>query len=314
MMTSAASDALVIQNPATGTRRPERLRARIAAQFARLGRRADICTTTGAGAAYELARRAIAEGLPRVVVAGGDGTVSEAAGAVQGTSVVLGVIPCGTGNQLAYNLGIPTALDRAVATAMGDSIQTIDVGVIERRTFLAMAGAGIDAAVIAGARPNVKRWAGGLAYVLSGFAAAVRPRRSRLKVRVDGLEWEGDGIGVLIANVPALRVPLVPRGLTVAPNGSAEDGTLDCCALAITHLSELAVELWHALLGRAGGREGHGIRRLSGTTVELDADPPLPVQVDGDLAGTTPLRATILPAALRVAVPPAVLVAGRSPG
>lgn len=300
-MGAPPADVLVIQNPAAGARHPERLRDRIAAELARRGYRAEVCGTTGAGAARALAARAVDEGIRRVVVAGGDGTISEAAGALLGSEAILGVIPCGTGNQLAYHLDLPLALQPALSTALGDSLRTIDVGWLGGRAFAVMAGAGIDAAAIAGAERRVKRWVGKMAYVASGLWAAVHLPRARLTVRVDGEEWTGEGIGVMVANVPRLRVPLLRGGLVVAPEASAEDGVLDCRVLAVTGAGGLAREAWRGLRGGRGG-EGE-LPYLRGRSVEVEADPPLPVQADGDLAGSTPFRAAVRAGALCVAAP-----------
>ena len=300
-MPSGRLDALVIHNPAAGARHPERFRNRIAAEVGRRRERVEVCTTTGAGAARELARRAVEEGISRVIVAGGDGTISEVATAIAGGATILGVIPGGTGNQLAFELGLPLALDRAVAVAMGDSLRRIDVGWVDGRAFTAMAGAGIDAAVIGGADPRTKRWAGKMAYIASALRAVSDLPRSRLVIRVDERTWKGDGIGVLVANVPRLRVPFLAHGLTVVPGGSVEDGLLDCCALAVDGVPGLAREVWLGLRGADGG--GSDLQYLRGRTIVVEADPPLGVQVDGDLAGTTPFRAEVRPGALVVAAP-----------
>ena len=301
-LASEPADALVIHNPSAGTRNPERLRARIAERLGRRGVRAEVWTTSDARAARQLARRAVTEGIPRVLVAGGDGTVSEVAGELAGRETVLGILPFGTGNQLAFYLGLPLALERALDVALGPSIRAMDVGSIDGRTFTAIAGAGIDADVIAGADRKVKRWVGKLAYLASGLGAALRMRPATIRVQVDGAEWEGRGLGILLANVPRLRVPLLPGGLTIAPDASAEDGILDACVLTAHDLPGLAHEVWRGLVSNGG--HGSGLRYFSGRTIRVETDPPLAVEVDGDLAGFTPIQATLQPAALRVAAPP----------
>ncbi len=149
---------------------------------------------------------------------------------------------------------------------------------------------------------RAKRWAGILAYAASGLAAGLRMRRSRLRIRVGELDWEGEGIGVLLANIPVLRAPFAPRGLTVVPGGSAEDGRLDCCVLTAIRRLDLVRIAAQAFFG--GAEDGSGLRRWRGTSVEVEADPPLPIELDGDLAGETPLRATVRAGAVRIAAPP----------
>jgi diacylglycerol kinase (ATP) len=303
-MTSAPADVLVIQNPASGRGRPETWRAAIATGFARLGVRAEIVTTSGPGTAAAWARRALAHGVRRIVVAGGDGTISDAAEAVAGSPAVLGVLPLGTGNQLAFHLGIPQSLDAALRVAVHGAVRRLDVGWIRGRAFVAMAGAGLDARVVTKASQAAKRRVGMAAYLAAGLAAGLRPARARIAVRADGDAWEGEGIGVLVANVPALRVPLLRHGLCVVPGAAPDDGFLDGCALAIRHPAGLALELWHAVRhGPHSRRDGRRVRYLRGRTLDVETDPPLPLQLDGDPLGTTPFRATVTPGALRVAVP-----------
>lgn len=300
-MTSAPADVIVIHNPAAGARDPGRLRARIAAGLARLGVRAELQETRAGGAARELARHAVREGIPRVLVAGGDGTIAEAAAELLEAPTILGILPVGSGNQLAHYLGVPRGLEAAIATALGDAVRVIDVGLIDGRVFASVAGGGVDAEVIALASRGVKRRAGGVAYLLAGMRTALAPCRSRIRVRVDDTEWEGDGFGAMVGNIPRLHVPLSPRSLRIFPGGSAEDGILDCCVLAMKGRVPLAAALWKAYVGDARGYAG--VRYFRGRSVEVSAEPPLPAQADGELIGTTPFRVVVRPAVLKVAAP-----------
>lgn len=300
-MTSARADVLVIHNPAAGARDPERLRARIAAEFALLGVRVEWQETRAPGAARELAKRARSEGIPRVVVAGGDGTIAEAAAELLETRMILGILPVGSGNQLAHYLGLPRALGAAIATALGEAVRVIDVGLIDGRVFAGLAGAGVDAGIIELASREAKRRAGGVAYLISGIRAGLAPRRARLRVRVDDVEWEGVGFGAMVGNIPRLRIPLGWRSLEVFPGGSAEDGLLDCCVLGMKSRAALARALLTAFL--RPGRGAGGVRYFRGRSVEVSAEPALLAQADGELIGTTPFRATVRPAVLRVAAP-----------
>lgn len=264
----------------------------------------------GAGAT----RAALAEGVDLVVVAGGDGTVRECAGALAGTDVPLAVVPSGTGNLLARNLGLPIDLVDAVHVALHGSDRRIDLGGIEpdepdgeRRYFTAMAGIGLDAAMVADAPDALKKKVGWPAYAVSA-TRHLRDARMRVTLRID----DGEPIRrrarmVLVGNVGALQA-----GMQLLPGAEPDDGLLDVVVFAPYGMAGWA----HAtvrVLGRRrrdvsevppAQRRWRPIEHFTGHSVEVETDRPEPRELDGDPIGPgTRLAVRVRPAALIVRVP-----------
>ncbi len=290
----------VIQNPVAGTRRPERLRRQLHSELTALGVVFEHAYTRERGHGAELVHQARQDGFRRVLVAGGDGTVREVVSALAGSPVALALLPVGTGNQLAANLGIPKSLRACIDVALEGRVRQIDLGLIDGRPFTAIAGAGFDARVV---RPDsrVKRRVGYLAYVHAATAAVLSPQLATLRVRVDGDEISGRGIGVMVMNMPGLTAPGLARPVTIVPGARMDDGKLDGCLLATATRRDCFYALGAILRRRQ--KDSPLLRYFSGAEIQLEADPPLPVQADGERLGETPFSVKVWPGALRVTVP-----------
>jgi diacylglycerol kinase (ATP) len=251
-------------------------------------------------------RDAIARGASLVLAAGGDGTVRAVAEALRGTDATLAIIPGGTGNLLARNLGLPLAnVDSACAVAFGGETRRIDLGVAAARrpdgteevhAFLVMAGVGIDAAMIAGARPALKRRFGWLAYVDAAFRALPTSTKVRVRFRLDhGHERTAHVSTILVANCGAL-----PGNMELIPDGEVDDGLLDVAivqpATVFGWLTIWRKVTWENRVLRKSGVGRRIIRitdrtirtRLSylrGASVQLEVDAPEPFELDGDAFG-----------------------------
>ncbi|WP_285115033.1 diacylglycerol kinase family protein [Leifsonia sp. fls2-241-R2A-40a] len=271
------------------------------------------------------ARHALERGASLVLAAGGDGTVRSVAEALRGRDATLGIIPGGTGNLLARNLGIPFAsVENACAVAFGGQMRRIDIGVAEAHRpdgsvsehgFLVMAGLGIDAAMIASARPELKRRFGWLAYVDAAFRAYPNSQKVRVRYRLDrGQERSAHVSTILVANCGAL-----PGNIELIPDGAVDDGLLDVAILQPTSVfGWLAIwrkVTWENRVLRKSSLGRRIIRftdravrtRLSylrGAAVRLDVDAPEPFELDGDAFGDIlRLELRVDPLSLRVAVP-----------
>ena len=249
------------------------------------------------------AGEALDRGAGLVLAAGGDGTVRAVAEALRGRDATLAVIPGGTGNLLARNLGLPFAsVENACAIAFGPESRAIDLGVAFARrpdgsrtehVFLVMAGVGIDAAVIAGARPSLKRRFGWLAYVDAAFRALPTSTKVRVRFRLDGGHERSAHVStILVANCSAL-----PGNIELIPDGVIDDGLLDVAILQPeTVFGWLAIwrkvtwenrVLRKSALGRRIIRfTDRAVRtRLSylrGASVQLAVDAAEPFELDGD--------------------------------
>ena len=270
---------------------------------ARFGSPPDWAGETHAGALRAL--RDVA-GRPVVVVAGGDGTVREAAAAVAGTGVPLAIVPGGTGNVLAHSLrirgirgaielihdGVPRTIDLGLArwgTAAGD---------VHERHFTVACGTGFDARLMAAAEHEWKRRLRFGAYIGAAVREATRLEPARFRIVADGAEIDIDGLVVLIGNCG----DLIPGRLGARQPLDPTDGRLDL--LVVGGRSLIAGVRGAAdLLWRTGDLDGSVIRRAV-STVRVESDPVQPVQTDGDAHEPGWLEARVLPGALLVLAPP----------
>jgi diacylglycerol kinase (ATP) len=293
---------LVVLNPAAGQRDTERVLRLLAAAFASRRVGFDVVETAGAGDAERFARAAVETGYRCVVAVGGDGTVGEIITALAGTDVPLGIIPKGTGNQVAYNLGLPRTVEEAVEVVVNGVAAPIDLGQVDGGRHFAMAvGTGWDTAMMSIATRELKdRWGFG-AYIYA-FMQLGRTRPTQLyRITADGESAEVHAamvvvanMGVIVSNPPALK-------LTLGPNVSHRDGKLDVCVFAPRTLGDVAGLLWSMTRTRFAGDDR--MLFFQASEVRLETDPPTLYEMDGELVGQTPLVARAVPGAVRVLVP-----------
>lgn len=258
----------------------------------------DIRLTTAAGTATALTRAALNDGADTVVAVGGDGTVAAVAAALRGTGIPLGIIPAGTTNMTARELGIPDSIPGAVALLFGSHRDaSIDVGLCADMCFLHMAGAGLDSRMFAAATPARKRELGWLAYVPPAIHELQRPL-AHVTVVTDGVTRTFTSPLILIANGSAI---ITPR-LWLYPGIRTDDGWLD--VLVFTPSGPLQIARTLGRLATHGLARSRYVTRLRARRIALSSDPPLPLELDGEVIGQTPVAFTIAPAALTVIVPP----------
>jgi diacylglycerol kinase (ATP) len=304
---------LVVLNPAAGQEETPRIRRRIGGAFAVRGAQFDLVETTGAGDAERLAREAVSLGYRAVVAAGGDGTIAEVITGLALTEIPLGVIPLGTANQVAANLGIPADVDRAVEVAVNGTPAPMDLGqVADGRYFALIAGAGWDAEVMSFATRELKdRWGFG-AYLYAGLRSVITPPSAAFRITADGQSFEINAATVLLANVGQIFSDILPVNFRIGPSVSFSDGLLDVCIFAPRNLPEVATLLWRVASRRYVGDER--IIYLQAREISIEADPPVITQLDGDCVGETPLTARAIPAGVRMLVPARVAGRDGAPG
>ena len=250
-----------------------------------------------------MAERAAADAAELVLVVGGDGTVRTVCAALAGTGVSVGIVPAGTGNLLARNLGIPLRLHAAVDAALTGEDRVIDLarvtgdGIAEGQHFLVMAGMGFDAAIMAGANEWTKARMGWLAYVASA-ARHLMFAPVRLEVSIDGAEpTHHRARTVVVGNVGNLQA-----GMPLLPDAVVDDGLLD-----VVLLNPRGVWSWLPLalrVFRRGRRTDQTLTRMTGRTVSIRAHHDTVRQLDGDAIGTgRELHAECLHGRLLVRVP-----------
>ncbi len=246
-------------------------------------------------------RRAVADGADLLLPCGGDGTVMACVTALAGSDVPMALLPAGTGNLLALNFGIPTDLDAAVGVAVAGEQRRIDVGAVGDRRFAVMAGMGFDAAMLRDAPEPLKGRIGWLAYLLSGARNLRRAPLARFTLHLDGNPPRRlRGRGVLVGNVGRLQ-----GGIAVLAAAVCDDGVLEVAVLRPRTLAD-----WGRLglqLVRGGVSGAQQLTTFSAARVEVVADRPLAVELDGDVQPETDrLLVEIMPSALTLCVPPGV--------
>ena len=302
-MLATAGRTLIIVNPKAGQDTLANLRRKLGGAFAARDINFDIVTTQYSGHATELARDAARAGYAKVCVVGGDGSIAEAATGLVGTDVPLGVIPRGTANQVALNLKIPIALEKAIDVAINGTPRPIDVGQIDGKAFALVAGAGFDAAVMGSATRELKeRWGFG-AYIYAALKQALSATPARFCITTEQTKLEVSGVSVMIANVGALFTKYLPIRfpLTPQPLSSWEDGVFDIVVIAPHNFPDWATVLWNAARMKFGGNDR--LIHLQAKQVTIESDPVVPTQIDGDPAGETPLTATVLEQGVRLMLP-----------
>jgi diacylglycerol kinase (ATP) len=257
--------------------------------------------THGPGHAGELAREARASGRRFFVAAGGDGTVSEVASglasASEGTS--LGILPFGTGNDLARSLGLPLDLDRAAEVLVTGRARPMDLVRVyaarpARMAISSIAGLGGD--VAAGLDQELKRTWGSAAYLRMALDNVASAATFRAEITLDDERLTLDLTNVVVANGKFLG-----GGIPVAPLAELDDGLLDVMVLPALSAVRLFGLVPHVLMGRHH-RSRHVIHRRS-RRVRVEADSPMPVTIDGEPAGSGPVTYEVEPNALRVIRP-----------
>jgi YegS/Rv2252/BmrU family lipid kinase len=258
--------------------------------------------TTEDDAGTTMAKRAIDEAVDLVVVAGGDGTVRVVCAELARTAIPVAVLPAGTGNLLARNLGISLDLDVALTETLDGSEQRIDSVQVEgdqlgTDRFVVMAGLGLDAAIIADAPDRLKKHVGWAAYVVSTLKNLNHPF-VRVEITIDDQPpVRRRARTVVIGNVGTLQA-----NIPLLPDAKPDDGKIDLVVLAprrVSHWPRLALSLVIKSM-----QEGRHIERFTGQTIQVKASTTVRRELDGDqITDGSTLTATVDPAALLVRVP-----------
>lgn len=269
----------------------------------------EVSITHGDGDGRTQAEKAIASGADVVAVYGGDGTVKEVASALVGTEIPLLILPGGTGNLVAVELGIDKQIDLACARVCGSSFCTraIDVGKMGEHYFLLRIGCGLETSVVQDATRELKNQFGKWAYVFSALKVLQELPVANYNIVLDETETvKARGVACLVAN--AGKVGL--GQMSLSPEVNIADGKLDVFFIKKANLP--------GLIQIAGKMTGLDRQDLSDAVPALDVlkevnhwqvesvlvetDPVLDVQVDGDVVAKTPQLMTVLPGALHVVV------------
>jgi diacylglycerol kinase (ATP) len=262
-----------------------------------LGYTVDERETACVGDATRLAREAVELGYDVVCAIGGDGTVNETLNGLAGTEVPLAIVPTGTVNVLAMELGIPFDPPDAVRLLQTGSLSWIDLGLAGERHFALMAGVGMDAAAVASLNPVLKRAFKEAAFAVQGFANYLTKEDALIRVTCDDRSVEG--YFAVFGNSSNYG-----GGFGITPLADMRDGLLDVCVLKDKSFVS-TIWYWTSALLNAHIRhpkvEYFRTERAEVATVEDDKE--VLVQTDGEVAGRLPLTCRVVPRSLRVIVP-----------
>jgi diacylglycerol kinase (ATP) len=293
---------LVVLNPVAGQADTNRVLRLLAGAFAVRRAPFDVVETRGAGDAERFAREAAAQGYRSVVAVGGDGTVGEVITGLAGTGVPLGIVPKGTGNQVAFNLGLPRAIEAAVDVVVNGAEVPMDLGqVVGGRYFAVAAGTGWDAAVVKLATRELKdRWGFG-AYIYAALKVGTAPPITRYRITADGETLEMDAAMVIAANMGLIVTNPQTFNVRLAPLATHLDGKLDLCIFAPRTLSQAARMVWRMYRQMYGGDER--MIYLQARDIVVESEPEVVTETDGEPLGETPLHVRAVPGGIRVLVP-----------
>ena len=294
--------AAILYNPvARGLSRHRHLLQRTVAVLARQGIEAQLIATKGPGTAGAQARREIEAGQDLIIAAGGDGTINEVANGMLHTGVPLAILPGGTANVLAREMRLPIHLEKAAAQMSNLQLRRIAVGGLriggsDRRAFLCMTGAGLDAEIVSRLNLDLKAAAGKFAYYVAGFSHVFRPLQE-FEVTVDGKRFEASF--ALVS-----RVRNYGGDLEIARGASLLRDDFEVVLFRGTVSARYLQYFIGVALKRVERIKGCTVVRGRHVTCSHPTGNGVYVQVDGELAGNLPITTEIIPEALTLLVPP----------
>ena len=285
------SNTVVILNPAARSEKAKRWRARVES----VARGCVICATSRAGEAEALARHAAQEGFEKIVAAGGDGTINEVVNGLAGSNAALGLLPIGTMNVFATELGLPAHdLQLCWNIIQGEHTRLVDLPSANGKYFVQLAGVGLDAQVVKETSLTLKRSFGPLSYLISAAQIAARePPRLFLESENSPID---EGSFVLVGNGRLYGGPF-----PFFKHAAIDDGLFDVIAFKRLGYLEIIKYLQDVVFSseiRVPDIEYFQTRRL-----RVTSDREVPVELDGELVGNCPVEFQLRERTLRVLTP-----------
>ncbi len=236
-----------------------------------------------------------------VVVYGGDGTVMEAMSALLGSQIPLAILPGGTANVLATELKIPKDLKAACQLICQDVLhaKVIDVGKMNNQYFILRLGLGFEAEMMKGADREIKNKFGRLAYVISSAKALKKVQEVRYHLTIDGRKFEENGVTCIVANSGSIGY----SDLLLHNEISVSDGLLDVVIVRREHIGLLAYIFKH-VFAKQPADHMELVQHWQGKDISVTASPEQVVQCDGEPLEKMAIHAQVIPAAVRILVPP----------
>ncbi len=288
-----SSGPVFIVNPVSGNGRALVAMRKIRAAMGAV----DVVETSGPGDAEALAFRAASDGFGPVVVVGGDGTIQEAVNGLMrsGASPPLGIVAAGSANDIARSLRLPRDPLKAARLALGDVAGAVDLGLCNGRSFLNVAGVGLDTVVVeaVNARPG-RLGRGRTGYIVQAVRELRRFENPVFTIRFDDEVVETPSTLLAVANLRYFG-----GGMKIAPQASPNDGLLDLWIGGDLSRKEVLALMPVIFTGQHGRHPKVSHRRV--TSVRIESAIPMRVQLDGEICEALPAEFRVAPRALRIA-------------
>jgi diacylglycerol kinase (ATP) len=247
------------------------------------------------GHAKILAETAIeSEKFDVIIAAGGDGTIGEVISGVRDSGVPLGIIPIGTANVLAIEIGLKFSPEEIAQTIANGQISKIHLGQVNDRIFFLMTSSGYDSRVVKSVSSSIKKYIGKGAYALAGLKEIFCAEQSKLIVIVEGVEYDAPWVIVSNSKFYAGRFLL-------APDTSLSEPGFSVILFSGRGVLGILLDLWTVFIGRT--RQSSRIRIVNGSKITISSKNEVPIQADGDLAGALPAEISSLPYSLNLIIP-----------
>src|SRR5437870_4759731 len=289
--------AVVIVNPASGSYfHYARQIEETLVYLRRSGWSVELRLTNEAGETRQQAREAVARQVNVVIAAGGDGTINEVIQELAGSETALGVLPFGTVNVWAREMNIPLDANGAREVLLNGEKRCVDLGMVNERYFLLMAGIGFDADVAHAVEKKPMKRLGVLGYLLVGTWLGLGYESFRVYLTINGRMKKKNALQIVVGNTQ-----LYAGAIKYTWQAKCDDGLLDVCVVRRRSMLGRLMVVWDFLFHRDQRQQWVSYERCK--TLEVHTRKPVAIQVDGDPAGYTPARITIVPGALKVIVP-----------
>ena len=288
----------LIFNPAARGANRSNILARLSSGLEAAGHNVMTYPTVIAGHGTSLAHQAIGQEAEVIVAIGGDGTINDIIQGMVGSNVPLAVYPAGTTNVWCKQIGMPSELGQAIRVITHGVRRKIDLGKIDNRYFLLMAGIGLDGEVTSAVNPSLKRHFGKWAYGLPALRLALSFPVGKIKLELDDQKMEVESSLIIVSNTRRYAI------FELAPAACLDDGLLE---VLILEDKSVRIRLQSAV-SFAINRSEHdlNIKRYKVRQLSVQSQNELGIQVDGDAAGrtsTTPVQIECVPLALEVIIP-----------
>lgn len=290
---------LLVINPESGTTEVTTRLELYSKFFATHGWPCQIFQTSAEVDTVAAIRQAIDAGIDLVVASGGDGTISQAVTALNGSNIPLGVLPAGTGNIMARDLGIPTNAEKALELLAGEHrLLALDLMQVGERCCALNVSIGLSARTMDTIEREKKKKLGFIAYLLNGFGNLAGLRLHRISLTVDDMQYPVRASEIMVGNTSLIGLRRMPRHLEIRP----DDGAVDVIVARALTLWDWIVVVVNFVLGIKVTNPNFRIMTAH-QQIRVESLLPLTVQGDGDVIGKTPVELKVLPGAVQVIVP-----------